>query len=209
MTKNEYDQNHVASVSRQMLTKDSSASIDLGGEMQTAVARVEQRHLDWIMGNGASAMAIASLGATQEPFGIGCLEFVGTDYWQPHSGPAAIGAVIQPVYDGGDIIDLIAWRSLKPLDWRWRVGEGWALGTDCLQGSAWLGFNSITVHATPLAWLVAGGEGLTILNWTSSSLYQLSQFDEIVCSDGKVAARLNNILSRPARVPSIIRGVTS
>ena len=181
--------------------------VDMDAEILAAVGRVEQTHLNWMMGMGVSSSAIAGLGKTQAPFGIGRVEFLGSDYWQPHDGPAAISAVVQPVYEDSQIIDLIAWRSLKPHDWRWRVGEGWALGVDCLRGNAWDGFASITVHATPLAWLTAGGEGLAILNWTSSCIYQLSQFTEIICADSRVAGRLNEILSRPVRVPRITRGV--
>lgn len=179
---------------------------DLSLEMYAAVSRVEQRHIDWMIGMGVSSSAMAAVGRTQEPFGIGQLEFVGTGYWQPIDGPGAIGAIVQPVYEDGIIVDLIAWRSLKPLDWRWRVGAAWALGADSLHGSAWGGFASITVHPTPLAWLAGAGEGLAILNWTSPNIRQLSQFDEIVCDDSKVAGRLNEILSRPARVPRIVKG---
>ena len=177
--------------------------VDIEAEMLAAVGRVGQSHINWMIEMGVSSSAIAGLGKKQEPFGIGQLEFIGSDYWQPHDGPAAIGAVVQPVYEDGHIIDLIAWRSLKPQDWRWRVGEAWALGADSLQGSPWRGFASITVHATPLAWLAAGGDGLTILNWQSATIRSLSNFDEIVCEDSKAADRLNEILCRPMRVPKI------
>ena len=188
-------------------TRCLMVAINLSDEMHTAVGRVEQRHLNWMMGIGVPASAIAGLGKREEPFGIGFLEPVGTDYWQPIDEPAAIGAIIQPVYDDGDLIDLIAWRSQNPLDWRWRVGSAWALGADFLHGSVWDGFASIAIHATPLAWLAAGGEGLTVLNWTSPYIHQLSNFDEIVCNDSKLSSRLNKILSRPSRVPHIFSRV--
>ena len=177
--------------------------VDLDAEILATVGRVEQSHLNWMMGMGVSSSAIARLGKTQEPFGIGRVEFVGSDYWQPHDGPAAIGSIVQPVYEDGQIIDLIAWRSLKPRDWRWRVGEAWALGADSLHGDPWTGFASIRLHSTPLAWLAAGGEGLTILNWQSAALRALSNFEEIICADSTAADRLHQILCRPARLPKI------
>lgn len=178
---------------------------DLAAEMLAAVSRVEQSHLNSMIGMGVSASAVANLGHTQEPFGIGKVEFLGANYWQPHDGPASIGAIVQPVYEDGDIIDLIAWRSLKPSDWRWRVGNAWALGADFIHGTAWRGFSSLTVHPTPLSWLASAGEGLTVLDWESTLVRQLALFDEIVCDDSKVAGRLNEILSRPARVPRIVK----
>ncbi len=179
---------------------------ELGAELSSAVCRVNKTHIDWLLGLGVAKTAIARIGAVQPPFGIAQVEFLKGSFWQPCDGGGGVGAMIQPVYEGGSLVDLIAWRSLKPSDWHWRLGEAWALGADAADGTPWHGFASLVVHATPLAWLASGGDGLVILNWSSPEVRRLNLFDELVCSDNLVADRLERLLSRPARVPRVKRG---
>ena len=61
--------------------------------------------------------------------------------------------------------DIVALATHDPDQWSLRRGLGWCLGYDawlaCETGRA----HELRVHATPLAWLQAGCEGMTVLDW--------------------------------------------
>ena len=129
-------------------------------------------------------------------------------FFEPTSEPHGVDVVVMPVIDEGTVIDLIAWRSLAPDAWLWRNGDGWALGIDAIETpSHWNGHGSITLHATPLDWLRAGGSGACILSWNETSMIRkLANFDTINCACRRAATKLYDILSKPHRLPKIVRG---
>lgn len=178
-------------------------------EMHKAVSAVTGRHLAAMERLGCTAPAIAAIGAVQAPFGVLRCDMRGKQFFEPTSEPYGVDAVIMPVMDEGTTIDLIAWRSLRPGAWLRRNGQGWALGVDLIQEPPlWDGFKEITLHATPLDWLRAGGQGAVILDWHAVSLIRkLDKFDTIICEDAVVRKRLDSILSLPAHKPKIIAGV--
>lgn len=182
---------------------------DIDAEMHKAETAVTGRHLAAMERLGCTAPAIAAIGAVQAPFGVLRCDMRGKQFFEPTSEPYGVDVGIMPVMEEGTTIDTIAWRSLRPDAWLWRNGQGWALGIDLIQEPPlWDGFKEITVHATPLDWLCAGGQGVVILDWHAASLIRkLDKFDTIICEDPVVRKRLDSILSVPAQKPKITSGV--
>lgn len=173
--------------------------------MAAALARVKQEHLDWMQSSGISSVALAKIGMMQEPFGIAEAEFLESGLYKPITDLSALKAVIQPVYESGDLIDLIAWSIIKPKDWHWRTGSGWALGIDAIwKGGVHEDFNSISIHATPFDWLAAEGEGITILDWNAPQIRMLAEFGQLVCFDRRISNRISKTLSQPFQAPQIV-----
>lgn len=171
--------------------------IDLQGEMTAAAERVQQEHIDRMLSLGVPGRSIATIGATQAAFGISAAMPEPSYFYQPGDGPAH---VIMPVTEEGDLIDLIAWRSSNPARWFWRTGLGWALGTDYLL-PRWDN-GPVQLHATPLDWLAAAGEGMCILDWSAPEIRELAALDAIE-ADEMIGRKLLAILSKPARLPRI------
>lgn len=179
-------------------------AVDLRQELELAAQRVDNTALRWLQSRGADTKAIADMGRTFPPFGIANVELSPGAYFQSIEKPAGVGAIIQPVIEDGEIVDLIAWRSLRPDDWRWRRGTGWALGVDNLKNTGgWDGCKSIRLFSTPLEWLCAGGIGSCILNWDAPEIRHFDGFDTIECTEARVAQKLRPILSKPIHIPEI------
>ena len=179
--------------------------VDLSVEMAAAWPQVKQEHLDSTQSSGVTSTALANVGKVQESFGIANVEFLAGNLYRPAIDLMSAAAMIQPVYDNGEVIDLIAWTAFKPHDWYWRTGNGWALGIDAIScGGTKSDFKSIMIHTTPLKWLAAGGEGITILNWNAPEIQSLSAFDQLICFDHIVSTSVAKILAQPFPVPQIV-----
>lgn len=180
--------------------------IDLEAEIRSAELGVDSRVISWLLNKGCTAAGIAAIGAKQAPFGVMKCDMRGQHTFEPTIEPYGVQALIMPVVDEGSIIDAIAWRSLRPDAWLWRNGNGWALGIGLIQEPPlWDGFKEITLHATPLDWLRAGGEGAVVLDWSAiTHIRKLAMFDTIKCDHPTVQKRLSAILSQPERKPKIV-----
>lgn len=71
------------------------------------------------------------------------------------------------VREQGIPVDIVALATHDPDQWALRRGDGWCLGYD-----SWLACETgrsfeLRVHATPLAWLRSGCEGVAILEWNT------------------------------------------
>ena len=175
------------------------SAVDLQSEAHAACACVRQPHIDRLLSLGATGLAIATLGGREIPFGVANVERTGGGLYQPGDGALH---VISPVYADGEIIDLLAWRSGAPGNWAWRTGIGWALGSDMLL-PRW-DSDPMRIFATPLEWLSAGGEGICILDWDAPELDGLRALENIE-ADEWIAQRLTRALSKPRRIPTIIK----
>ena len=185
-----------------------SRPVDLEAEMQSALDAVTGRHLATLEKLGCKPAAIAAIGANQAPFGVAKCDMRGVRFFEPSAEPYGIDAVVMPVIADGVIIDNIAWRTLAPDAWLLRTGDGWVLGEDLITSpSLWDGFREITLHATPLDWLRAAGEGAVVLDWTAPEhIRKLAMFDVIHAVDIRVRQQLTDILIKPERMPKIIAG---
>ena len=187
-----------------------SRFFDINGEEQTSALAVNGRHLTTLKKLGVADAAMAAIGAKQTPFGVQRCDMRGKQFFEPTREPYGVDAVIMPVVAEGTTIDLISWRTLAPDAWLWRNGDGWALGIDIITSPPlWDGFQEITLHATPLDWLRAGGTGAVILDWAAvPHIRRLAMFDTILCDHPTVQKRLASILNAPERKPKIIAAGT-
>lgn len=127
-------------------------------EMFAASFEVRRAHIDRIVACGVPLEAIAQLGVKQPQFGIAAIREEKGSLYSPD--PDGAPAVIMPVFDCGEVIDLIAFKSSRPANWRWRIGHGWALGADLLDGD-----NPVRVVRTPIEWLAEAGDAFAVLDW--------------------------------------------
>ena len=174
---------------------------DLQCEMNAACDRIRQPHLDQLVGLGVSSVTIARLGAVQAPFGVVSATVSDHGLYVPGDGPLHL---VQPVIHDGEIIDLVAWRSLQPSKWWLRSGLGWALGQDnWTHRNPWDADEPFPVHATPLDWLRAGGDGVCIVDWTAPEVRELRIAQSLLVGTAALGKALIATLSAPSRLPEI------
>lgn len=173
--------------------------VDLTAELFAAAAAVAMPELRRMEALGVPKSSIARLAAYQPPFGLQRVEEIGDGLYQPsEDGPVA---VIIPVMEFdvvetwgirtpiSTVIDLIAFRPDNPNQWRWRVGDAWALGAYLLFEDA-----PIELVANPLEWLAKGGDALCLLDWTMTPRRweELRSGPPLVSPDTVLQARLND-----------------
>lgn len=173
---------------------------DLLAELFTAASRVKQLHLDHIRALGVAPTTIAELGRARPAFGIAEAETEASGRYQPSGGPVH---VVMPVVDGGEMVDLVAWRTTRPDRWWLRTGNGWALNPDDLRELYRWGGPPPMLHSTPLDWLRAGATGSVVLDWAAPEVGRLRWHDRIDCDDGRVAKALREAMTRAVRMPIV------
>lgn len=181
-----------------------SAGVDLEREFDTAVSDVRQPHLDRLQSLGVPPAAIAAVGQRHPAFGVIQAEGEANGFYQPAGG---LLHVVMPIYEGGSLIDLVAWRSGEPHRWWLRTGLGWMLNADACLCSRWDG-HKLALHSTPLAWLQSASGGLleaggVVVDWDSPDLAWLRGFDAIDCDTQWLGATLRRALTKPLRLPAI------
>ena len=108
-------------------------------------------------------------------------------------------AFIQPVLSGGeftDIVDLIAWFPDNPGRWWTRCYSGVPLGDDQLFYAAYWE-EPLTLRATPLDWLCAGGAGVCIVDWKMPAP-ELRSVPELMCETVEHGEAVLRRMSTPA-----------
>jgi hypothetical protein len=172
-------------------------AFDLEAELWSAVNAVQQPHLNRLVDLGVPKWALARLGAVQPPFGVHKVHETPDGFYEPVEDGSL--NIIMPVYECGDVIDLIALRPSEPTRWRWRTGDGWALGLDLLAADP-----PIDLVANPLAWLAEAGSAFCLLDWTlpPQKWARLRTGPPIVTDDDLLRHRLNK--SFAAAVPPLI-----
>ena len=182
---------------------------DLDAEAFAAGAKVREPHIRRLEALGVSLSALAALGRHQPAFGIERIREESGGLWVPD--PDGYLAAIVPVVehwlvdcsgvllDTVEIVDLVAFRTASPMRWRWRTGDGWALGAGHLIGDA-----PIDLVASPLAWLASAGRAMCLLDWElrPQRWRQLRDGPPIVTADEMLRRRLNDKFS--ASIPPIV-----
>jgi len=171
---------------------------DLNREIENACSRVKQAHLDRIRALGVTSTTIATLGHVQAPFGVMAVDNIGGGIFQPGG---SIPSIVQPIYDDGCLIDLVAWRTNEPTAWLWRTGAAWALGVDAIEANSWTDA-PLAIEATPLDWLRNGATGLCILNWSAPEIRTLLRVKSI-SAEPAIARQLRGALMKPVCFPEI------
>ena len=172
---------------------------DLSEAMNAATLRVRKPHLEAIMALGVSWRTIGQLGQYQAPFGVMTGTVADTGLFEPGDGPAC---VVQPVIVGGAVIDIVAWRTIRPDRWHLMTGLGWCMGDDSLCTPPEV---PLALHSTPLEWLASGGRGACVLDWNAAEVSSLRHLDAIEVSTPELGRLLAERLSQPIRLPRILR----
>ena len=176
-------------------------SAELQAELFAAAARVTQGHLDRLRGLGVAPATLAALGRINVAFGVVNLTVDSGGTYQPGEGSAHI---VQPVMEDGELIDLVAWHTMRPERWWLRNGIGFALNPDNLGSLDRWGEGPPVVHSSPLNWLRAGGEGSVILDWSDSvALGHLRAHEAISCASSALAGTLNRAMMATVRLPVV------
>lgn len=179
--------------------------MSLDDDCARALAQTRQEHIDHLLRLGVTPEAIAGLGYYQLPFGVDRIDVDDSARWWPvEDGKAAL---LIPVYERGEMIDIVAFRSSQPARWWWRVGCGSLLGADLLN-DGWHE-DAVRVVSTPLDWLAVGGDAVCVLDWQCPD-YELSPMrdrDELACDTPILAARLRRRLAQPRKVPNITHDI--
>lgn len=175
--------------------------MNIEAEFMQACRAVRQAHLNRLRDLGVMPATIAGYPARFGSMGFGVLDgTINQDgYFVPGCGPTHI---VQPVSDNAKLIDMVAWRSAQPFHWGLRAGHGWALGAANLSNSDYWS-NDVALHDSPLNWLRAGCDGLTIIDWDASEVDMLSCCEEVVAPT-LLACVLYARLARPRQLPKII-----
>lgn len=115
-----------------------------------------------VLGLGVPAKALGQLtGAGDLAAGRVALSRDGSRF-EPE-GPDARLLVL--VREQGIPTDIVALATHDPDQWALRRGEGWCLGFDAWHACRIGQRHELRVHATPIAWLQSGCDGMCILDW--------------------------------------------
>lgn len=176
--------------------------IDLAAELGRAQAVTNSATLyrRQMLALGVPSVTLAMLRGV-EAWGYGVVRAsAGEDgLYLPGDGPPHL---ILPVIEQGGLIDLVAFRSSEPKNWRLRTGLGWALGLDVGMDRLSQG-HPVPVHETPLDWLRAKMAGIVILDWESPDIHGLLAIPRLSCATPELARMLRAALTRPAYLPQI------
>lgn len=173
---------------------------DLEQELSVAARASTLLHFKHLIGLGVPRITLAALRLDNWGWGVVNAVDVGDGLYRPGDG---LLHLILPVWDGGELIDLVAFRSGDPADWRLRTGLGLALGLQ--QGwERYYWQDEVTLSLTPLDWLRNGAEGLCIVDWDAPDIAMMSSLPAITCPSRQAASRLRQALTRPQPLPPIL-----
>lgn len=136
----------------------------------------------------------------QHHVGFGNVDFDG-QHFQPH--PDGRYAVIVPLVDFGELIDLIAFDPRDPTKWWFRLGGEPLLGASALAEQ--LISQRLHVYRTPLSWLQHGCDGVVPLDFNRAAIGLITAQNGIVAEDDAHVSELHRALTNAAqwRLPDI------
>lgn len=178
----------------------------LHAELRSAAHAVTHANLRQLVALGVGWPTIGELGRHHDGFGVVTARDAGDGLYEPD--PDGQPHLLLPVYEDGELVDLVAFRSDAPDKWMLRTGNGWALGLDEGWGMLHNG-DPLRLSATPLDWLRNEATGLCVLDWEAPELtVELADFAAVQCPDATIAGLLTEALTQPSRLPSISVGET-
>ncbi|SDE93133.1 hypothetical protein [Rhodospira trueperi] len=122
-------------------------------------------------------------------------------FWEPHPDGEPVCVLPDQIpLDGDDPLfaiatfepsDLIAFRPRDPSRWWRRVGDAVLINREAVERAKYLD-EPLPVHPDPLAWMVARGAGVVIVDWGRRPLrLHLSGPPSLVCATYELADRLD------------------
>ena len=105
-------------------------------------------------------------------------------------------AAIVPVHDvNHELVDLLAWHVGSPGRW-WRRFAAWpVLGARDLAKARYY-HDPVVLHSTPDAWVLAGGEGVCLLDWHLDLRPLFQGVSAVRCDSQTLAARFQTAMRR-------------
>ena len=173
---------------------------DLDQELAVAGAATTLLHFKHLVALGVPRATLAAQRVDSWGWGVVNAIDVGDGLYCPGDGPLHL---VLPVWDDGELIDLVAFRSGNSADWHLRTGLGLALGLE----RGWEGYHwddEVELTLTPLDWLRNGAAGLCIVDWDAPDISMLASLPRIACPTWESAAQLRRALTRPQPLPPII-----
>lgn len=174
---------------------------ELRTEFHHAVERVEQRHLDHLQALGVTGAALVQAGLV----GVELIRLAG-DLYEPDPD-AGSPAIVVPVRDAptvcGALVDLLAFYSGAPERWWPRLGSAPILGLEAVDLARHFD-TPLSVHGSPLAWLIAECAGCVVIDPRCHLGFWLGGVDRIICDGDALAQRIGQALRQP-RSPVEIR----
>ena len=168
-----------------------SATVPLLDELMTALAAPTPAQMQELADLGVPMATTIMVGVTKvRPSG---------SLYEPD--PDGTAAWIVPCMDGGDTVDLLAFKSDEPGRWWLRLGACPLLGADALN-DLWLG-QRLRIHRTPLGWLAGtDAAGVVVLRWTEA-LQHLVSVPTIEVEDEAHAAEIRRRMVSTITLPEI------
>ncbi len=165
---------------------------DIWAELSAAMASVTPAHTDRLLNIGVRADNLPLCGVAR-------IRPEAEDFYVPdeHSDPA----ILLPVIDDRQVVDLLCFQSSQPDVWWVRRGECPLLGGDCIN-ELWLG-ERLRLHKTPLSWL-AGDDacGVAVLQW-GPAIAHLANVPILEVEDKAHRAEVRGKLRRTVVLPKI------
>ena len=172
---------------------------DLHKELAAAGAATTLLHFRHIVRLGVLMATLAGLRLDSWGWGVQRSVDVGDGLYCPGDGPLHL---VLPVWEDGNLVDLVAFPTTNPCDWRLRTGLGLALGLE----RGWERFqwqDEVTLSVDPLDWLRNGADGLCVVDWDAPDIAMLASLPSISCPSREAASQLRRALTRPQSLPSI------
>ncbi len=170
-----------------------SGTIHIPDELTTALGTaMTQQHVDHLLSLGVPAAVVDMCGTVKiRPDG---------DLYQPDAD--GLEAVVVPVFDGDQTVDLLAFNLANPARWWTRTGAHWALGGDALD-RLWLD-DRLHIHRMPINWLQAGAQpnAIVVLDWRQAAA-QLLAVPSIIGDDYEHALEIEQHLKATQTIPNI------
>jgi hypothetical protein len=137
------------------------------------------------------------------PFaGLVAIDILPGGWWEPRED--GIGAIVLPVMDQSEIVDLVAFPAARYRHPLRRTGDAWCLGADNLD--AWrfaertrregdLALPPVSVFDSVTAWMAHEGRGVCVLDWEQAG-WQLADFPHIHAMSPPASGRLREAFAR-------------
>ena len=172
---------------------------ELNKELAEAGAATALLHFKHLVALGVSRATLAEQRLDSWGWGVARAVDLGDGLYRPGDGPLHL---VLPVWDDGALIDLVAFRSANPADWRLRTGLGLALGLE----RGWERYHwqpEVELSLTPLDWLRNGADGLCIVDWDAPDISMFASLPGIACPSREAVGQLRKALTRPQNLPPI------
>lgn len=163
-------------------------------EAALAVGPVQLGHMRKL---GLLNPGVARMGREHHQFGVANVRPIDDGLYVPDGD--GFPALVVPVFEDGQLVDLVAFRTAEPERWWLRKGVGGLLGL--YRGwSPYEWADNVLLHETPLKWLQAGGKDLCVVDWDATEVHRINTFERVTVSTPGLRSLLLKTLKRPYRL---------